>query len=272
MSETISKESLVEKEVVTETDNSLAEEKTTPDESSEETPNGKDKKKKKSFLSENTLEILVAILLGITALLTAWATWIGSLHGGNQATNYAKSSVLASEGNSEYNAGMQLYLSDVLAFNTMMDYSFDMELAKLENDKTKEQLLQEKLENYMEQNCSQILLDGINWMAENGKDSPFEMEGLTDRYFETANELLDESRTLLEQGQKDNANGDAYNLVNVIYSVVLFMLGIVGIFKRLPNRAVVLIIALVGLVLATIYMMTIPMPTGFDITTFFAPK
>ncbi len=34
-------------------------------------------------------------LLGITALLTAWATWIGSLHGGNQATNYTKSNNIA---------------------------------------------------------------------------------------------------------------------------------------------------------------------------------
>ena len=41
--------------------------------------------KKKSFISEAKLEMLIAIFLGITALLTAWATWIGSLHGGNQA-------------------------------------------------------------------------------------------------------------------------------------------------------------------------------------------
>ena len=81
-----------------------------------------------------------------------------------------------------------------------------------------------------------------------------------------------ESRAILEEGQRDNSNGDAYNLVNVIYSVVLFMLGIVGIFKKLPNRTVVLFIAVIGLVLATIYMITIPMPTGFDIGSFFAAK
>lgn len=46
-------------------------------------------KKKRS--KDEILEILVVVLLGLTALLTAWATWIGSLHGGNQATNYTKS-------------------------------------------------------------------------------------------------------------------------------------------------------------------------------------
>ena len=101
-------------------------------------------------------------------------------------------------------------------------------------------------------------------------NSPFDVEGTVDKYFSEAYALLEESQKLLEEGQKDNANGDAYNLVNVIYSVVLFMLGIVGIFKRLPNRTVVLGIGVFFLVLATIYMCTIPMPTGFSFSSFFS--
>lgn len=232
----------------------------------------KDKKTKKPLLSENKIEIIVAILLGLTALLTAWATWIGSLHGGNQATNYTKSNNLASEGNSAYNAGLQLYLSDLMAWNTMMDYSFDLSVAELEKDTVRVEMLNEKLENYLQENASQILMDGLLWMNENGATSPFDKPGLVDEYFTEANDLLNQSREVLEEGQRDNARGDAYNLVNVVYSIVLFLLGIVGIFKGLPNRTAVMIIAAIGLVLATIYMCTIPMPTGFDITSFFAPK
>lgn len=229
------------------------------------------KKEKKPLFSENTVEVLVAVFLGITALLTAWATWIGSLHGGNQATNYTKSNNLASEGNSEYNAGMQLYLSDLMAWNTMMEYGFDKVVATANGNDVEAELIQEKLNNYIEQNASAILFDAFNQMTDD-MNSPFEVEGMTDNYFIKANELLEESRELLEEGQRDNANGDAYNLVNVIYSVVLFMLGIVGVFKRIPNRTVVLFIAVVGLVFATIYMVTIPMPTGFDFGSFFAAK
>lgn len=229
------------------------------------------KKEKKPLFSENTVEVLVAIFLGITALLTAWATWIGSLHGGNQATNYTKSNNLASEGNSEYNAGMQLYLSDLMAWNTMMEYGFDKVVATANGNDVEAELIQEKLNNYIEQNASSILFDAFNQMTDD-MNSPFEVPGMLEKYYETANELLAESRELLEQGQRDNANGDAYNLVNVIYSVVLFMLGIVGVFKRIPNRTVVLFIAVIGLVLATIYMFTIPMPTGFDFGSFFAAK
>lgn len=227
--------------------------------------------KKKPLLSQNKVEILVAIFLGITALLTAWASWIGSLHGGNQSTNYTKSNNLAAEGNSEYNAGMQLYLSDVLAWNTMNEYLFDKEIALANGQKEAAEIIEEKLQTYLDQNGSEILVDAYKQMTDD-MDSPFEVKGMRDKYFEHANELLAESQEVLEEGKKDNARGDAYNLVSVIYSVVLFMLGIVGIFKKIPNRAVVLFIAVGVLVVATIYMLTIPMPTGFSLGSFFGTK
>lgn len=227
--------------------------------------------KKKQLFSESTIEMLVAILLGITALLTAWASWIGSLHGGNQATNYTKSNNLASEGNAEYNAAFQDYLSDMMTWNTLMEYSFEQEIAEAEGDSIKASLIEEKINSYVDLNGSPILIDAVGQMTDDMR-SPFEVEGTVDRYYENANALLEESQELLEQGQRDNANGDAYNLVNVIYSVVLFMLGIVGIFKKLPCRTVVLFIAAAGLIVATIYMFTIPMPTGFNFGSFFAAK
>ena len=229
------------------------------------TVNAVAKEGKQSKWNENTIEILVAVLLGVTALLMAWASWISSLHGGVQATNYTKSNNLASEGNSEYNAAVQLYLSDTMVWNTMMEYMFDLEIAEAENNQVRADLINAKLESYADQNASEILLDGLKWMDENNAVSPFEMPGILDQYFVTANELLTESQELLEEGQRDNAKGDAYNLVSVIYSLVLFLLGIVSIFKRLPNRGAVLILAAVILVLTTIYMCTLPLPTGFNL-------
>ena len=236
-------------------------------ESKEKTEEGK----KKPFFSQNSVEILVAIFLGITALLTAWASWIGSLHGGNQSTNYTKSNNLATQGNSEYNEGMQLYLSDVLAWNTRNEYLFDKEIALSNGQTEAAEIIEEKLQNYLDQNGSEILVEAYKQMTED-MNSPFEVKGMKDKYFEHANELLEESQEVLEEGQRDNARGDAYNLVSVIYSVVLFMLGIVGIFKKIPNRAAVLFIAVGVLVVATIYMFTIPMPTGFSIGSFFGAK
>ena len=234
----------------------------------EEKETSEEQPKKKKLLTTKRIEVITAVFLGITALLTAWATWIGSLHGGNQATNFTKSNNIAAEGNSAYNSAMQLYLSDLMAWNTAIDYQVDYQVAQMKGNNDEAELYKNKMETYMSQNCSEIMLEAIQKMDDK-MTSPFEVEGTVDKYFEGANELIAQSQQLLEEGKQDNRNGDAYNLVNVIYSVVLFLLGIVGIFRNLPNRAAVLIIAIVGVTLATIYMFTIPLPTGFNILSFF---
>ena len=94
-----------------------------------------DKKKKSQKQSIATIvEILIVVMLGITALCTAWASWIGSLHGGNQATNYAKSNNIAAEGNSEYNAAIQQLSNDQQLWNDISDLQFEILFAKDKND------------------------------------------------------------------------------------------------------------------------------------------
>ena len=59
---------------------------------------------------------------------------------------------------------------------------------------------------------------------------------------------VDEAKELLRSSKRGvfAVNGDAFGLVTVIYSVVLFLLGIVGTFKQLPNRYVILGVAIAG--------------------------
>jgi len=224
--------------------------------------------KKKPAISEAKLEIIIAIFLGITTLLTAWATWIGSLHGGNQATNYTKSNNVASDANSMYNEANQNLIQDMMLWNMITEYKFDMVLADAKGDQAQVDLIEEKVDTIVADNCSEKFQDAITWALENNV-SPFDKEGYIDTYFMEANAKYDEAQALLEEGMKDNKNGDTYNLVTVIYSIVLFLLGIVGIFKHIPNRLLVLIIAIVLLIAATIFMLQIPMPTGFSLGSFF---
>ena len=224
----------------------------------------------KKGISEEKLEAIIAILLGVTAILTAWAGWISSLHGGNQATNYTKSNNLSAMGNSMYNEAAQNYMQDMLLWNTIYDYEFDAEIAEL-NGKTEEaELIYEKIDTLMYDNCTEEFYEAIEWALEQDEDvTPFDKEGYVDSYFAEANDVLAESDALLEQGKTDNANGDAYGLVTVIYSLVLFLLGIVGIFKKIPNRILIMIFACICLVIAMIYMITIPLPTGFNLFNYF---
>jgi hypothetical protein len=219
---------------------------------------------------ESKLEILIAIFLGITALLTAWATWIGSLHGGNQSTNYTTSNNMSSEGNSMYNEAAQSLMMDMLTWNSILNFKFEAELAETKGDDTAAEYYKTEIEALKASCCTEEFLAAIDW-AENQEEfsTPFQMEGYLESYYTDANEKISEADGLLEQGKNDNTNGDKFGLVTVIYSLVLFLLGIVGIFKRIPNRIVVFGISIVFLVLATIYMFTIPMPTDFSFTGYF---
>ena len=144
------------------------------------------------------MEVITAILLGVTMLLSAWAAWISSLHSGNQSINFTKSNNIASEGTAEYNIGMQLYLSDYMAWNVAKEYYYELEAAKADGDQTRTELITEKIESFKDQNVSVILADGVNWMEENNEDNPFKTPGMTEKYFESAQEKMDRSQDLLK--------------------------------------------------------------------------
>lgn len=238
---------------------------------------------KKSFLDENKLEIVTVILLGITALLTAWASYVGSIHGGNQATNYATSNNLSSDGNSIYNAAVQTLTQDMDTWNTIMDYEIEILYADAVNDQENLEAYVWKLQWFCQDNLSEDMAamiqydqeafnDGVNdtedilaWLNDESGvalNSPFYDEAFVQSYFDEANLKLDEAQAVLEQGQQDNANGDKFSLVTVLYSVALFMLGIVGVFKNQTNKKIVLAVSVVCLLIAVIFMVTIPLPTS----------
>lgn len=225
-------------------------------------------KKKKTKLE--ILEIITAVFLGLTALTTAWATWIGALHGGNQATNYTKSNNLSAEGNAMFNEASQNLMQDMMVWNDIKSARLDYTFAEKKNDKDAMDKAQWVEEELIADNCSEEFEKAIEWAdSQEGNVSPFDKEGYVDSYYTEANEKISEADELLETGKQDNANGDAYGLVTVIYSIVLFMLGIVSVFKHIPNRIAILCISIVGFIIATIYMLTIPLPTGFDIISYF---
>ena len=218
------------------------------------------------------MEVLVAILLGVTTLLSAWVSWIGSLHSGIQSINFTKSNNAASEGTAEYNVCLQLFIADNVVWNTLSDYYFDLETAKANGDQAQVKLLTDKIDYFAKQNASETLIEAVQWMEKNGKSNPFEMPGINEKYFGSAEEKIEKSHELLAEGQRDNTKGDSYNLVSVIYSLVLFLLGISNVFKNMPNRIAVVAIATAALVFAFFYMLSIPLPTGFEQMNFFEFK
>ena len=147
--------------------------------------------KKKPDMDKLT-ELIIVIMLGVTALLTAWASWIGSLHGGNQATNYATSL---------WNDISSLQIEIVFAQNN----NNEAELAKLCN-----QLFYKMAENVSETMAAKIDWNTADnsssdpqatilaWLEkENSMSSPFFDENYVNSYFTKANELLAQSQEVL---------------------------------------------------------------------------
>ena len=80
--------------------------------------------KKRSFWNENKIEIITAILLGVTALLTAWASWIGYLHSGIQAINFTKSNNISAEAGTVYDYELQTFIYDNMTWNKIVGVYF----------------------------------------------------------------------------------------------------------------------------------------------------
>ena len=233
-------------------------------------PPGHAIKDKKSLITSKRIETIVAVLLGVTTLLSAWASWIGHLHGGLQSINFTQSNNESAHGTAASNVGMQAYLADYMTWNTLRAYNYELEIATADGDKEKAALIKEKIAKFKKQNVDGgILAEGIKWMEENKEDDPFKMPGMAEKYLEEGSKEFNKSQELLEEGKRDNTKGDSYMLVTVIYSLTLFLLGIVNTFKNMSNRIVVLAIAIAFLVFAVFYMCTIPLPTGFEKMNFF---
>ncbi len=265
----------------------------------EETPqtNNNDNTIDNEEKNKDRLEFLVAILLGITAVFTAWATWIGSLHGGNQATNYTASNNAAAEANGLKSVGTTKMTGDLILCLDIENLVMDFLVAGMYGDEERELSDSFKIARGMNQfNYADFAIKYFEWdredyrnakMAEatpqeqinyvwNWATTVYENHGkipeyvdFDEAYFSEANKKMEEAEQLLIAGNKDNEYGDSYNLVTVIYSIVLFVLGIVGVFKSMRNRLLLLCVAIFAFVIATIYMITIPLPTGFSIFNFF---
>jgi hypothetical protein len=234
------------------------------------------------------LELIIVILLGITALFTAWASWIGDLHGGNQASNYSLSNNKASEANSEYNVGVQRMMMDMLTANDIDDLMIDYTYAAEAGDEAEMERLDWKVSQLILSNGTPGFEDAYYWALEYNETSSEEepvvtfldmpdvvIDGETyptfyDSYLAGYDILIAESDAAAEQGTKDNEHGDAFGLVTVIYSVVLFLLGIVSSFKNQKNKLAVVAISFAAFFIATIYMFTLPLPTGFDLVAYFS--
>ena len=210
------------------------------------------------------MEVVIAVMLGITAVLTAWAAWQSSLYGGNQASNYAQGTAQIADANSLYNEADQLLVQDMDIWNRITDLRIELEYATANNNEADMERYQWKLDQIMYDNVSDTFAQAIDWAdAQTDYASPFDQEGYTESYYVDADATYDEGYGKLDEGDKNNHLGDILGLVTVIFAVVLFLLGIANSFKNSTTKFAVVAVSVAAFVVSVIIMVGIPiiMPT-----------
>ena len=214
---------------------------------------------------------LVAIMLAICALTTAWATWIGDLHGSDQDSNYAKAERLNAEANSSYNLNSQLYVATFNLWTHVYDLNSEIKTLEEAGDEKSANAKREQMNSYIETNCP----DYKNFksaiyaaLEKGGSATPFDEYPQTS-FFSDSEKLSEEATQAREDGNRCNLANASYGLVSVLYSLCLFLFGMVGFYKQRPPRRIVFAVGVVVFVIATTYMFSLPLPDNFDISNYF---
>lgn len=170
----------------------------------------------------NLFEIVIAILLGLAALATAWAAYRASLDDGDSIKSYNQSVSMTDQASQAYNEGTQALVQDQQVF---LEY-----VKAIQAD-------DEELAAYVRETLmSDDLVKGLEWWEEQPGDehaTPFvdENPSYTIAAYEEAAKLDEEAKRLFAKGKEFDDRGDRYTLVTVILAATLFLLGIASVTR-----------------------------------------
>lgn len=234
-------------------------------------PNDEKPLRKKIIGVVTNFNTLAAIMLAVCTLATAWATWIGDLHGSDQDANYAKAERLNTEANSSYNLNAQLYVAASNLWTHVYDLNSEMKSLESAGDEEGADAKREQMNSYIETNCP----DYENFksavytaLEKGGTATPFD-EYPQSSFFADSEKLAEKAAQAREKGNRCNLANDSYGLVSVLYSLCLFLFGMVGFYKQDWPMRIVFTVGVVVFVAATAYMLSLPLPDNFDFANYF---
>ena len=192
-------------------------------------------------LSSN-LELVIAILLGIVSIATAYASFQAALYGGAGATAYAVGGNLSTEAESLYLEGNQQYQQDNALWDNLTLLTIDIN----GTDPDAAALAQEKYDTLVFQSVSEDFQGAIDRAtAENEADpefytSPLDDEDYQNSLFADYGETKDKAVAKVKQGDDLGAEGDKLTLYTVLMSISLFLLGVAALVRQARTQFVLI--------------------------------
>jgi hypothetical protein len=200
---------------------------------------------------ERMLEMIVAILLGLAAVATAWAAYQSSQYGGQVLEQFSQANLNISNANAYYSEGDQAYLQDQILF---------VEYSKAVNQ------CDDDLAIYLHDSLmSSELATAIDWWQRpeniDTYDSPFVDENPDYKIsaYDDAAALEDDTDAAFTAGQDAGSTGDKFSLITVLLAGSLFVLGITNSFRVSSMRIATICIGAALFLGATAWMLTLPM-------------
>jgi hypothetical protein len=167
------------------------------------------------------IELWIAALLGVVAIITAFATYKAVLEDGDTLASFNEGVKLNDQASQSYTAGQQEYSTDQATY--------------LEWVKADQEGREDVAAYFRETLFSPELEEGLKFVEEGGKDaiSPFQEDSPYNRpeWDEAAN-LDKQSAAAFEEAGVHDEDGDKYVLATVILSIALFLLGIAGVNRQ----------------------------------------
>lgn len=201
------------------------------------------------------LEILITIMLGVTTILGAVAAFFAALWGGEMQSSYSKSITETNHANTIYLEA----LSDLSNFN-MDDLRDDIIYSEWkENLEKGDQADATYFFSKLSEGLQKDLADNPGDVSEYEKEQKANLDSIMSQ-FVLSEKTHDGAEELMKKGGDANKFGDDFTLCTVLFTIVLFFLGLASLKTKPELQKIYVIMASVVLVLSIIRMVTIPFP------------
>ena len=207
----------------------------------------------KTTSMDQKIEMIIAVLMALGIIATAWSAYQGTLWGGIQTFLLRDSAAATNKYVLNTIQQGQRTSLDVILFNEYIK-------ARHNNDT-------DLSEFYLHRVRPELRIVIEEWLATNPFENsdapahPFVMPGYTKTFSLEAEKYAKEAEDKLNEAQQTNQNSDNYMLMTVLYASIFFVGGIISKFSSARLRLIVLVVGLIIFSITTTILFTMPIAT-----------
>lgn len=208
----------------------------------------------------SSTETIIAILLGLVSIGTAYASFQSALYDGQVVALNTQGSNEAGEAESLYLEGNQQWVQDAQLFDTLTNLSLDTE----NPDPAISAAAQIKYDTIYFQSVSDEFDAAIQWAAQQNESdpelwySPLDSEDYQNFLYSGYYDMKAQSEATLAKASEADLRGDKLTLNTVLMALSLFLLGIAAVVKAFRVKIILGSVGVVIFVVAAALTAVVP--------------